>query len=169
MDQESTKIEVSEATEPQSQAIAVIAADETVETGAEAIPVKLDTNQQPSVKPTTTKHRPRSFMGKVKHGKKWPYAQYRKAREILDERTQSNARRCKDKRKRLKQVRIAIGDPMAPFGRGKMNVYRPLRNVQTMTDVETDFVFTFTVAPVLSHSDQLVPMIDQTIAVTRRL
>jgi transposase len=179
LDQEITKIEAAEVTKPQSQAVAVTAADEAVETGvvAEAIAAQLETkqNQQPSAthgpsaKPTANKDRPRSFMGKTKRGTKRQRAQYRKAQEILNERNQSNARRRKDKRKKSEQVRVAIGDPMAPFGRDKMKVYRPLYNVQTMTDVETDFVFAFSVTPTLSDSGHLVPMIDLTIAVTGQL
>ena len=107
-------------------------------------------------------------MAKTKRGKKRQRAQYRRAQEILKERNQINARRRKDKRKKSEQVRVAIGDPMAPFGRDKMKVYRPLYNVQTMTDVETDFVFAFSVTPTLSDSGHLVPMIDLTTAVTGR-
>ena len=49
-----------------------------------------------------------------------------------------------------------------------MKVFRPLYNVQTMTDVETDFVFAFSVTPTFSDSGHLVPMIDQMTAVTGR-
>jgi transposase len=176
LDQEITKIEAAEAAELQPQAIAVTGADETGETGvvADALPAQAETeqNQQPSatqgpsVEPTATKDQPRSFMAKTKRGKKRQRAQYRKAQKILKERNQINARRRKDKRKKSEQVRVAIGDPMAPFGRDKMKVYRPLYNVQTMTDVETDFVFGFSVTPTLSDSGHLVPMIDQMTAVT---
>ena len=34
-----------------------------------------------------------------------------------------------DKRKKSDQVRLAIGDPTAPYGRDKMKVFRPLYNV----------------------------------------
>jgi transposase len=176
LDQEIAKLEAAEATEPQPQAVAETGADETIEIGvvAEAIPAQAETkqNQQtsatqgPSAEPTATKDQPRSFMAKTKRGKKRQRAQYRKAQEILKERNKINARRRKDKRKKSAQVRVAIGDPMAPFGRDKMKVYRPLYNVQTMTDVETDFVFAFSVTSTLSDSGHLVPMIDQMTTVT---
>ena len=176
LDQEIAKIEAAEANEPQSRAVAETGADETVETGVvvKAIPAQPETeqNQQtprtqaPSAEPTVTEDQPRSFMAKTKRGKKRQRAQYRKAQEILKERNKINARRRKDKRKKSEQVRVAIGDPMAPFGRDKMKVYRPLYNVQTMTDVETDFVFAFSLTPTLSDSGHLVPMIDQMAAVT---
>jgi hypothetical protein len=33
---------------------------------------------------------------------------------------------------------VAIGDPEAPFGLDKLETYRPLYNIQTMSDVGTD-------------------------------
>ena len=78
-------------------------------------------------------------------------------------------RSAQDKRKKPDQVRVAIGDPMAPFGRDKLKVFRPLYNVQTMTDLLTDFVFTFSVTPTLSDSGQLVPMIIQMNEATKQL
>jgi transposase len=176
LDQEIAKIEAAEANEPQRQPVAESDADETAATGvvAEAIPVQpeIEQNQQtpaiqaPSAEPTMTEDQPGSFMAKTKRGKRRQRAQYRKAQEILKKRNKINARRRKDKRKKSEQVRVAIGDPMAPLGRDKMKVFRPLYNVQTMTDVETDFVFAFSVTATLSDSGHLVPMIDQMTAVT---
>jgi hypothetical protein len=51
----------------------------------------------------------------------------------------------------------------------KLKVYRPVYNVQTMTDLETDFVFAFTLTPTLSDSGHLVPMINLTAEVTERV
>jgi transposase len=176
LDQEIAKIETAEANGPQPQAVAQTGADEMIENGvtAEAITAQPETKQDqqtpttqaPSAEPTVTEDQPRSFMAKTKRGTKRQRAEYRKAQEILKERNKMNSRRRKDKRKKSEQVRVAIGDPMAPFGRDKMKVFRPLYNVQTMTDVETDFVFAFSVTPTLSDSGHLVPMIDQMTAVT---
>jgi len=179
LDQEIAKIEATEAADPHPPAVAQTGPDETVESGvvAEAIPAQPQTeqNQQlsatpgPSAEPTATKDQPPSFMAKTKCGKKRQRAQYRKAQEILKQLNQINARRRKDKRKKSEQVRVAIGDPMAPFGRDKMKVFRPLYNVQTMTDLETDLVFAFSLTPTLSDSGHLVPMINLTTAVTERV
>ena len=179
LDQEIAKIEAAEANQPQPQAVAETGADETVEAGVvvDAIPAQPETeqNQQtsatqgPSAKPTATEDQAPSFMGKTKRGKKRQRADYKRAQEILKERNQSNARRRKDKRKKSEQVRVAIGDPNAPFGRDKMKVFRPLYNLQTMTDVETDLVFAFSLTPTLSDSGHLVPTINLTTAVTERV
>jgi transposase len=179
LDQEIAKIEAAEANEPQPQAVAETGADETVETGAvaDAIAAQPETEpiqqtsatQGPTAEPTATADQAPSFMGKTKRGKKRQRADYQRAQEILKERNQSNARRRKDKRKKSEQVRVAIGDPMAPFGRDKKKVFRPLYNLQTMTDVETDLVFAFSLTPTLSDSGQLVPMINLTTAATERV
>ena len=179
LDQEIAKTEAAGANEPQPQAVAETSADETVETGVvlEAIAAHPEaepnqptpTTQAPPAEPTATEDLPCSFMAKTKRGKKRQRAQYRKAQEILKELNKINARRRKDKRKKSEQVRVAIGDPNAPFGRDKMKVFRPLYNLQTMTDVETDFVFAFSLTPTLSDSGHLVPMINLTAEATERV
>ena len=178
LDQAIAKIEAAELAEQQPQSDVVTRADEAVETGVvEAISArpetepnqKLPTTQGPPAEPTATKDRLRSFMGKTKRGMERQRAQYRKAQEILKERNENNAQRRKDKRKTLEQIRLAIGDPEAPFGRDKLKVFRPLYNVQTMTDMTTDFVFTYSVTPTLSDGGHLVPMIIQMNEVTMQL
>jgi transposase len=111
---------------------------------------------------------PPSFLGKTPRGRKRQRDQYRRAQEILRDRHKANARRRKDKRKKGEQIRVAMGDPVAPFGLDKLKTYRPLYNVQTMSDVETDFVLAYAVVPTISDSGQLVPMIELTNETTGR-
>jgi Transposase DDE domain len=176
LDEEIPKVEAAAATDPQPMVVAETRADEAVETSgvAEAIPAQPETeqNQQKpatqsqSAEPTATTDQGRSFMAKTKRGQKRQRNQYHKAQKILKEKNKTNARRRKDKRKKSEQIRLAIGDPEAPLGRDKMKVFRPVYNVQTMTDVETDFVFAYSVTPTLSDSGHLLPMIGQTVEVT---
>jgi transposase len=178
LDQEIAKIEAAEAAEAQPQVAAETGVYEAVEAVAVAAAIaaqpETEQNQQTSAtqvtspEPAAIKDQPQSFMAKTKCGKKRQRAQYRKVQEILKELNKANAQRRKDKRKKPERVRVAIGDPVARFGRDKMHVYRPLYNVQTMTDVATDFVFAFSVTPTLSDSGHLVPMIDHTTAATGR-
>jgi transposase len=177
LDQEIAKDEAAEAAERQPQVVAEIDADGVVKTtSADLLPAQPETEQTPQASATQNssaesaviKDLPCSFMAKTTRGKKRQRTEYRKAQEILKELNKSNARRRKDKRKKSEQVRVAIGDPMAPYGRDKKKVFRPLYNLQTMTDVETDFVFAYSVTPTLSDSGHLVPMIDQMTAVTGR-
>ena len=153
--------------------------DETLQASviAEAAPAQAEAepNQQSSATqsssagPTATRHRGRSFMGKTKCGMERQRAQYRKAQEILTERSKTNAQRRKDKRTTLDEIRVAIGDPTAPFGRDKTKVFRPIYNVQEMTDLSTDLVFSYGVFTNLSDAGLLVPMIDLTQEVIRQL
>jgi transposase len=170
LDREIAEIETAEVAKQRVQVAAITGENSVVETGVdEAILARSETElnpqssatENPSAQPRAANDRPCSFLGKTKRGLNRQRAQYRKAQGILQERNRINARRRKDKRKKSERVRVAIGDPTAPFGRDKMKVYRPLYNVQTMTGVETDFVFAYSVTPTLSDSGHLVPMIDR--------
>jgi hypothetical protein len=63
---------------------------------------------------------------------------------------------------------VALGDPTAPFGLDKLNTYRPLYNVQTMSDVDTDLVLAYETTATTADNGQLLPLIDRTIQATER-
>jgi transposase len=109
---------------------------------------------------------PPSFLGRTLRGQKRQRTHYRRARAILRERNQANRRRRKDKQKKGAQIRLALGDPWAPYGLDKEKVYRPLYNIQVMSDVKTDLVFAYAAIPTTSDSGQLLPLIDRTNQVT---
>lgn len=92
----------------------------------------------------------------------------RRARAVLDAKLAANAKRRKDKRKRPDQVRVALGDPEAPFGLDKLKTFRPLYNVQTMSDLGTDLVLAYATAATVGDAGWLPPMIDRTAAATGR-
>ena len=112
--------------------------------------------------------KPVAWKAKTLRGKKRQRERYRRARKVLRERQAANERRRKDKRKEQAKIKLGLGDPMAPFGLDKMGTYRPLYNVQTMTDVQTDLVLAYAVTPTTADSGQLVPMIELTVANTGR-
>jgi transposase len=109
-----------------------------------------------------------SFMGETLRGQKRQRAQYLRAQAVLRDRHRANGRRRKDKRKKSEQIRLAIGDPSAPFGLDKLNTYRPLYNVQAMSDIGTDLVLAHATTQTTTDSGQLVPMIDLTNQLTNR-
>jgi transposase len=111
---------------------------------------------------------PPSFMGKTLRGKKRQRTQYRRAQAVLRGRRQANLRRRKDKQKKSEKIRLAIGDPLAPLGLDKLKTYRPLYNIQTMSDVGTDLVLAYETTRTTTDSGQLVSMIDLTNTVTNR-
>jgi hypothetical protein len=109
-----------------------------------------------------------SWKAKTSRGKKRQRDQYRRARAILKAKHVANQQRRKDKRKEEVKIRVAAGDPMAPFGLDKLNTYRPLYNVQTMSDVETDLVLAYATTQTIADNGQLLPMIERTMEVTNQ-
>ncbi len=129
-----------------------------------------------STSPTTTSPWPTeasctktpSWKAKTLRGKKRQRDQYRRAQAVLQAKHAANRRRRKDKRKKDASIRVAPGDPMAPFGLDKLNTYRPLYNIQTMSDVETDLVLAYATTRTTADNGLLLPMIEQTMAVTNQ-
>jgi hypothetical protein len=109
-----------------------------------------------------------SWAAKTLRGKRRQRDHYRHAREVLRAKHATNKRRRKDKRKQDGKIRVALGDPMAPFGLDKMKTYRPLYNVQTMSDVETDLVLAYATTRTTADNGQLLPMIKGTMKMTAR-
>jgi transposase len=101
-------------------------------------------------------------------GKRRQRENCRRAREVLRAKLAADARRRKDKRKGPRKIRVALGDPAAPFGLDKLKTYRPLYNVQTMSDVQTDLVLAYATTATTADSGLLPPMVERTAAMTGR-
>jgi len=150
-----------------------IAKEETVEDVAPAVEM-----QQPEVSPITATTlsslqaenpaKDSRWKAKTLRGKKRQRAHYRQAQAVLRAKHQANVQRRKDKRKKNNRIRVALGDPTAPFGLDKLKTYRPLYNVQTMSDVVTDLVFAYETTATTVDNGQLLPMIDRTTEATNR-
>lgn len=109
-----------------------------------------------------------SWKATTLRGKKRQRDRYRRARAVLQAKHAANRRRRKDKRKKEASIRVALGDPMAPFGLDKLKTYRPLYNVQTMSDVETDFVLAYATTRTTADNGLLLPMIERTMEMTNQ-
>jgi hypothetical protein len=70
-------------------------------------------------------------------------ARYRKAQAELDKRLAHNAKRRKEDRKPVEQMRISPGDPEATLGLDKERVYRPVYNTQLVCDLDRDFYLAY--------------------------
>jgi len=92
----------------------------------------------------------------------------REAGVALQAKLAANAKRRKDERKPPGRVRVALGDPEAPFGLDKLKTFRPLYNVQTMSDVGTDLVLAYATSASVGDAGWLPPMIERTVAATGR-
>jgi transposase len=111
---------------------------------------------------------PQAWKAKTTRGKKRQRDRCRRAKEVLHAQHTANKHRRKDKRKENAKIRVALGDPMAPFGLDKLKTFRPLYNIQTMSDVETDLVLAYETTRTTADSGQLLPMIEQTTKMTDR-
>jgi hypothetical protein len=112
--------------------------------------------------------KPPAWMAKTARGKKRQRKRYRLAQMALKARHATNGHRRKDKRKQDAKIKVAPADPMAPFGLDKLKTYRPLYNVQTMSDVQTDLVLAYATTRTTADNGQLVPMIERTMEMTNR-
>jgi transposase len=112
--------------------------------------------------------KPPSWKAKTIRGKKRQRDRCRRAQAVLKAQHTSNARRRKDKRKADAKIKVALGDPMAPFGLDKLKTYRPLYNIQTVSDVQTDLVLAYATTRTVADSGQLLPMIERTMEITGR-
>jgi transposase len=112
--------------------------------------------------------KPPVWKAKTTRGQKRQRDRCRRAKKILEARHAANTHRRKDKRKPNAKIRVALGDPMAPFGLDKLNTFRPLYNIQTMSDVETDLVLAYETTRTTADGGQLLPMIGRTTKMTGR-
>jgi transposase len=122
----------------------------------------------PTVDQATADAQP-GWMGTTPRGRAQQRERYCAARQRLRQQHEENQRRRKDKRKAANKIRISPTDVEACLGRDKYDVYRPLYNVQVMTDLKTDLILVYAVSPCASDSGQLIPLIDQTQTATGRL
>jgi transposase len=141
----------------------VIPATEVSEPKASASAATITTLPSPA---EASDAKPQAWKAKTLTGKRRQRDQYRCARDVLQAKHAANRRRRKDKQKQLGKIRVAPGDPMAPFGLDKQKTYRPLYNVQTMSDVQTDLVLAYATTRSVADNGQLLPMIERTAEMT---
>ena len=101
------------------------------------------------------------WMAKTDAGKSEQYARYSRAKERLSELHAENDKRRSDKRKPEKKIVVSLTDPESVFGLDKFKVYRPLYNVQTVSDLATDFVLAYGVFAQHSDSGTLQPLMNE--------
>jgi transposase len=154
---------------PEITACDALPDDEPVTDSAESVAdAKAAPVAPPSASLPAAASAPAAWMSRTQRGRKRQERCLRLAQRVLQHRHAQNARRRKDKRKTARQIRVSLGDPQAVLGRDKLDVFRPLYNVQVVTDVKTDLVLAYDVNGNISDSGQLVPMVDRTQEVTGR-
>jgi len=89
---------------------------------------------------------------------------YKKAEQKLRDLLKANAKRRSDKQKPENKIVLSVADSDAVFGRDKQKVYRPLYNVQTICDLDSEMVLSYEVFAQVSDSGTLQTMVDRLIA-----
>ena len=101
------------------------------------------------------------WMAKTETGKREQQARYSRAKAKLAQMHAENEKRRSDKRKPVEKIVISLTDPESVFGLDKEKVYRPLYNVQTVSDLATDFVLAYGVFAQHADSGTLQPMMNE--------
>ncbi len=84
------------------------------------------------------------------------------ATEVLAGRIAQNAEKPSGKRKDPAKIVVSLSDPVAPLGRDKMKVYRPLYTVQYMIEPTSNLIISYHCEAAVSDVGTLIPMIDKT-------
>jgi hypothetical protein len=100
-------------------------------------------------------------MAKTARGRQQQYERYLKVEKELDKRLAQNSKRRKEDRKPVERVKISPGDAEATLGLDKEKVYRPLYNVQLISDLHTDFLLAYEVFSGVPDAATLVPMVQR--------
>lgn len=82
--------------------------------------------------------------------------------EVLAERIAKNAKRPSDKRKDPEKIQVSLSDPVAPLGRDKLKVFRPLYTVQYVVAAVSQLIMAYCCEPEVTDAGTLAPMIDKT-------
>ena len=89
------------------------------------------------------------------------------AGEILAKRIAQNAARPSGKRKDSAKIVVSLSDPVAPLGRDKMKVYRPLYTVQYQIEPTSNLILSYHCEASVSDVGTLIPMINKTQEIVR--
>lgn len=86
----------------------------------------------------------------------------RAAKEILEQRIAENAGKSGDRRKDPEKILVSLTDPIAPMGRDKLKVYRPLYTVQVVVEPGSHLILSYDCLAAVCDAGTLAPMIDKT-------
>lgn len=88
------------------------------------------------------------------------------AAEVLAERISLNAAKPSGKRKDPAKIQVSLTDPVAPLGRDKLKVFRPLYTIQYLVDPVSHLIVSYCCEASTGDVGMLAPMIDKTQVIT---
>lgn len=84
------------------------------------------------------------------------------AAEILTQRIEKNQAKPKSKRKDPAKILVSLTDPIAPLGRDKLKVFRPLYTIQYVVAPGSHLIMSYSCEAAVGDTGTLAPMIDLT-------
>jgi len=84
------------------------------------------------------------------------------AAEVLAERIAQNAEKPSERRKDRAKLVVSLTDPIAPLGRDKLKVYRPLYTIQYVVEPTSHLIMSYGCEAAASDAGTLAPMIEKT-------
>jgi len=87
------------------------------------------------------------------------------AAEVLAQRITQNAAKPSGKRKDPARIQVSLTDPIAPLGRDKLKVFRPLYTIQYLVDPVSHLIVSYCCEASTGDAGMLAPMIDKTQAI----
>lgn len=87
---------------------------------------------------------------------------YQLADTVLQQRLKQNQRRRSCKRKPREKVLVSLTDPEAALGRDKLDVFRPLYNVQLVRDLDSPMVLAYDTLAATHDAGLVGPMLERT-------
>lgn len=86
----------------------------------------------------------------------------KQASEILEQRIVKNAEKPGDKRRDPNKIQVSLSDPVAPLGRDKLKVFRPLYTVQYVVAPTSYLIMSYCCEASVTDAGTLAPMTDKT-------
>jgi transposase len=93
---------------------------------------------------------------------------YQAASLRMEELQAENLKRVASDRKKPEKIVVSVSEPEAVVARDKLKVFRPLYNVQLLRDLDSPFITAYDTFPWPSDPGTLKPMLQRSIAFTRR-
>jgi hypothetical protein len=101
------------------------------------------------------------WLAETEDGLREQKRRYERAADVLRQRQTTNAQRRSDKRKPTEKVLVSPTDPEAALARDKLNVFRPLYNVQLLRDLDSPLILGYDVLAQNNDNGVIEPIVEQ--------
>jgi hypothetical protein len=147
--------------EDQRQAAAATAATPAADSTSAEVPVAVSPTPTAVVPPATPAAPPPAWLATSAHGRQQQQQRLEQARERLEVLHATNQQKWPSKQKKADAIVVSLSDPETVVGRDKEKVFRPLFNVQVLTDLDSPLVLGYGVFAQHNDSGVLGEMLAQ--------